>query len=144
MKRWKKEQEVWRDSSCFLLCCIAVPPGEDHYPWGGGRPRAGGRRGVDPAARHRQDRPQKPSTDAHQRQSNDKHMCIKFLLRNAPLFFKILQLTNPLALVQLSSLPMLLNLSVFLIKYIPTLFVLSSTTESSHEPSTVCFHGFDY
>lgn len=86
MKRWKKEQEVWRDSSCFLLCCIAVPPGEDHYPWGGGRPRAGGRRGVDPAARHRQDRPQKPSTDAHQRQSNDKHMCIKFLLRNAPFF----------------------------------------------------------
>lgn len=86
MKRWKKEQEVWCDSSCFLLCCIAVPPGEDHYPWGGGRPRTGGRRGVDPTARHRKDRPQKPSTDAHQRQSNDKHMCIKFLLRNDSCF----------------------------------------------------------
>lgn len=85
-KMEKKEQEVWRDSSCFPLCCIAVPPGEDHHPWGGGRPRTGGRRGVDPATRHRQDRPQKPSTDAHQRQSNDKHMRIKFLLRNAHFF----------------------------------------------------------
>lgn len=57
------------DSSCVPLCHIPVPPSEDHHPGGGGRPRAGGRRSLDPAARHRQDRPQEPSADAHQRQS---------------------------------------------------------------------------
>lgn len=47
-----------------------MPPGEDHHPRGGGGPCAGGRRGLDPAAGHRQDRPQEPSADAHQRQGN--------------------------------------------------------------------------
>uniref|UniRef100_A0A3Q1F9B0 Diacylglycerol kinase accessory domain-containing protein n=1 Tax=Acanthochromis polyacanthus TaxID=80966 RepID=A0A3Q1F9B0_9TELE len=31
-----------------------------------------GRRGLDPAARHRQDRPQEPSPDAHKRQSKTR------------------------------------------------------------------------
>ena len=47
-----------------------MPTGEDHHPRGGGGPSAGGRRGLDPATRHRQDRPQEPSADAHQRQGN--------------------------------------------------------------------------
>lgn len=50
--------------------------------------------------------------------------CIEFLLRNAP-FFKILQLKNPLALVQLSSLPMLLNLCQCFPNQIHTHFVCS-------------------
>lgn len=43
--------------------------GEDHHPGGRGGSRAGGRRGLDPASRHRQDRPQEPGSDAHQRPS---------------------------------------------------------------------------
>lgn len=75
-KQWKggKKEEVLSDSCCFLLCDVSVPPGEDHHPRGGRGPCAGGRRGLDPTARHRQNRPQEPGPDAHQRPSNVPHM----------------------------------------------------------------------
>uniref|UniRef100_A0A8C3B830 diacylglycerol kinase (ATP) n=1 Tax=Cairina moschata TaxID=8855 RepID=A0A8C3B830_CAIMO len=43
-----------------------VPRGEDHHPRGRGRPRAGGRRSLDPAPRRHQDPAQEPSPDADQ------------------------------------------------------------------------------
>lgn len=66
----KKDTKVHLTAAVFCSVAFSVPPGEDHHPGGGGGPRAGGRRGLDPAAWHRQDHPQEPSTDAHQRQSN--------------------------------------------------------------------------
>lgn len=44
-----------------------MPAGEDHHPGGRGGSCAGGRRGLDPASWNRQDRPQEPGSDAHQR-----------------------------------------------------------------------------